>query len=36
MIGGAEESAQRMTGSDKEIDLDSVQVHERFHKYDQK
>ena len=36
VIGGAEESAQRMTGSDEEIDLDSVEVHERFQKYDQK
>ena len=36
VIGGAEDSAQPMTGSDEEIDLDSVQVHERFQKYDQK
>ena len=36
VIGGAEDSAQRMAGSDEDIDLDSVQVHERFQKYDQK
>ena len=36
VIGGAEDSAQRMTGSEDEIDLDSVQVHERFQKYDKK
>ena len=36
VIGGAEDSAQRMAGSDEEIDVDSVQVHERFQKYDQK
>ena len=36
VIGGAEDSAHRMTGSDEEIDLDSVQVHERFQKCDHK
>ena len=36
VIGGVEDSAQRMAGSDEDVDLDSVQVHERFQKYDPK